>query len=67
MTFNSLDFIDDAVDSLDEGGFPYLILSGISEDLTQIHSSMDYDEETEEHVISAIREHFKQKREEGAE
>jgi len=64
-TFESLDFVDDAVDLLQQGRFPYLLLVGTHPQVTQIDADIDFDTETEEEVISEIRAFFKKRREDG--
>ena len=62
-TFGSLDPVEDAVDSLQDSPFSYLLIVGISEDVSLIHASCPIDPEFEELLIEDIRDRFRKMRE----
>lgn len=51
--FDSQDWIDDAVDSLHNSKFPYLVVTGVNQNSTRIDSSMDND--SREALLDMIR------------
>lgn len=66
MSFDSMDWIDDAVETLDSSDFPYFLLVAVTPEMSQTFSDrmspagIGHDDEAA--VIAAVREHFAQLR-----
>lgn len=66
MSFDSMDWIDDAVETLDRSDFPYFLLVAVTPEMSQTFSERLFPagigHDDEEAVIAAVREHFAQLR-----
>lgn len=57
--FNSKDFIEDARESLEKGGFPYVLFVGVAESVTAIYDNVK--PEGREMFLEWIRDGFVEK------
>lgn len=60
MAFDSTDWIDDAIESLESSRFPWLLVIGFTENLTRVESNMEMDDDNLEAVVECVKAHFEE-------